>query len=100
MVIERDNQVGPDARIKKLVFVPLDGVSPATLDGPLPVVAKKELRDLLPDLAAPKGFMLDKVESFAIDAIGDAFVITDNDGVDDHSGETQFLGLDKLNLPM
>jgi hypothetical protein len=100
VVIERDNQVGPDARIKKLAFVPLDGISPAPLDGPLPVVAKKELRDLLPDLAAPKGFMLDKVESFAIDAMGDAFVITDNDGVDDHSGETQFLGLGKLNLPM
>jgi len=47
-----------------------------------------------------KGFVLDKVESFAIDAAGDAYVITDNDGVDDHSGETQFLGLGKLNLPM
>jgi hypothetical protein len=100
VVIERDNQVGRDARIKKLVFVPLEGVTPARLDGPLPVVAKKELHDLLPDLAAPKGFVLDKVESFAIDAAGDAFVITDNDGVDDHSGETQFLGLGKLNLPM
>jgi hypothetical protein len=100
VVIERDNQVGRDAKIKKLVFVPLEGVTPAPLDGPLPVVAKKELRDLLPDLAAPKGFVLDKVESFAIDAAGDAYVITDNDGVDDHSGETQFLGLGKLNLPM
>lgn len=100
VVIERDNQVGHDARIKKLVFVPLAGVTPAPLDGPLPVVAKKELHDLLPDLAAPKGFVLDKVESFAVDAAGDAYVITDNDGVDDHSGETQFLGLGKLNLPM
>lgn len=100
VVIERDNQVGRDARIKKLTFVPLEGVTPAPLDGPLPVVAKKELRDLLPDLAAPKGYVLDKVESFAIDVAGDAYVITDNDGVDDHSGETQFLGLGKLNLPM
>jgi len=100
VVIERDNQVGRDAKIKKLVFVPLQGVTPAPLDGPLPVVVKKELRNLLPDLAAPKGFVLDKVESFALDAAGDAYVITDNDGVDDHSGETQFLGLGKLNLPM
>ena len=100
IVIERDNQVGRDAKIKKLVFVPLDGVTPAPLDGSLPVVAKKELRDLVPDLAATHGFVLDKVESFALDAAGDAFIITDNDGVDDHSGETQFLGLGKLNLPM
>jgi hypothetical protein len=66
----------------------------------LPVVAKKELRDLRPDLSAPNGYVLDKVESFAIDAAGDAYVITDNDGVDDHSGETQFFALGKLNLPM
>lgn len=100
VVIERDNQVGKDARIKKLVFVPLQDVTPAPLGGTLPVVAKTELRDLLPDLQAPKGYVLDKVESFAVDAAGDAYVITDNDGVDDHSGETQFIGLGKLNLPM
>lgn len=100
VVIERDNQVGRDAKIKKLVFIPQGDLKPAPLGGPLPVVAKKELRDLVPDLAAPKGYVLDKVESFTIDAAGDAFVITDNDGVDDHSGETQFLGLGKLNLPM
>ncbi len=64
------------------------------------MVTKTELRDLIPDLAAPGGFVLDKVESFAVDAAGDAFVITDNDGVDDHSGETQFLGLGKLDMPM
>ncbi len=80
--------------------VPLAGVSPAALGGPLPVVEKKDAADLLPALKAPKGYVLDKVESFAIDAAGDAYVITDNDGVDDHSGETQFLGLGKLNLPM
>lgn len=100
VLIERDNQVGKDAKIKKLTFVPLQGVTPAPLGGPLPVVAKNDLRDLLPDLAAPEGFVLDKVESFALDAAGDAYIITDNDGVDDHSGETQFLGLGKLNLPM
>ena len=100
VVIERDNLVGPEARIKKLAFVSLKDVTPAPLGGPLPVVTKTELRDLIPDLAAPKGFVLDKVESFAIDAAGDGYIITDNDGVDDHSGETQFLGLGKLNLPM
>ena len=43
-----------------------------------------------------EGLRLDKVESFAIDAAGDAYIVTDNDGVDDSSGETQFLKLGKL----
>jgi hypothetical protein len=100
IVLERDNQVGRDAKIKKLTFVSLDGVTPAPLGGAVPVVTKKDLRDLLPELSAPGGYVLDKVESFALDAAGDAFIITDNDGVDGHSGETQFIGLGKLNTPM
>ncbi|MCX5497069.1 esterase-like activity of phytase family protein [Kaistia dalseonensis] len=100
VVIERDNQVGRDAAIKKLTFVSLDGVKPAPLGGELPKVEKKDLADLLPALAAPHGYVLDKVESFAIDAAGNAFVITDNDGVDGHSGETQFIRLGKVALPM
>lgn len=95
--IERDNQVGRDAKVKKLTFVPLADVTPAALgDEEIPVLTKTELRDLLPELAAPHGFVLDKVESFAVDADGRAFVITDNDGVDDHSGETQMITFDKL----
>ena len=101
VVIERDNQVGRDARVKKLYFAALDGVEPAALDAAeIPVLAKTEVRDLLPDLTAPAGFVLDKVEGFAIDADGNAFVVTDNDGVDDHSGETQFLPLGRLDMPM
>jgi len=100
IVIERDNQIGRDAKIKKLTFVSLNGVSPTPLGGALPVVAKKDLHDLLPELAAPGGYVLDKVESFAVDSAGDAYIITDNDGVDGHSGETQFIGLGKLNAPM
>lgn len=100
IVIERDNQVGKDAKVKKLTFVSLDGVKPAALGDTLPVLVKKDVRDLLPDLAAAGGYILDKIESFAIDAAGEAYIITDNDGVDDHSGETQFIGLGKLNTSM
>lgn len=100
VLIERDNQVGRDAKIKKLTYVSLDGVTPAPLGGELPVVTKRDIHDLIPDLAAPAGFVLDKVESFAIDAEGNAFVITDNDGDDDHSGETQFIRHGKINIPM
>ena len=66
----------------------------------IPVLKKADILDLVPALAAPGGFVLDKVESFAIDKDGNAFVITDNDGVDDHSGETLFLSLGKLYMPM
>ena len=100
VVVERDNQVGRDARVKKLTYVSLDGVTPAPLGGGLPTIQKRTMRDLVPDLAAPAGFVLDKIESFAIDVAGDAYIVTDNDGVDDHSGETQFIRLGKIAMPM
>jgi hypothetical protein len=70
------------------------------LDAPgastVPVVSKTLVRNLVPDLSAPKGYVLDKIEGFAIDAAGNAFVVSDNDGVDGSSGETQFIPLGKL----
>ncbi|MFK8250933.1 esterase-like activity of phytase family protein [Ancylobacter terrae] len=101
IVIERDNQIGPNAKIKQLTYVSLKDVTPAPLGAAdAPVLTKTLVRDLMPDLAAPKGYVLDKVESFAIDAAGDAFIVTDNDGVDGSSGETQFLKLGKIELRM
>lgn len=97
IVIERDNLIGDAAKIKKLTRVSLKGVTPGMLGGKgLPVLKKAEAKDLLPLLKAPNGYVQDKIESFAIDAGGHAFAITDNDGVDDASGETQFLRLGKL----
>ncbi|MEM7045954.1 MAG: esterase-like activity of phytase family protein [Pseudomonadota bacterium] len=95
-IIERDNQIGDAARIKKLYRVPLSEMQPAELGGELPVVTKEEVHDFIPDLQAFGGYVVDKVEGFAIDAAGDAFAVTDNDGVDDSSGETFFLKLGKL----
>jgi hypothetical protein len=89
-IVERDNQIAGKALLKKLYRVPLADLVPAALDGELPVVTKEEVRDLLPDLKSANGYVLDKVESFAIDAAGEGFVITDNDGVADSSGETMF----------
>ncbi|WP_421700496.1 esterase-like activity of phytase family protein [Ancylobacter sp.] len=99
IVIERDNQIGNDAVIKKLAFVSLKDVKPAPLGSEVtpPVLVKSEVKDLLPLLKATHGYVLDKVESFAIDAAGNAFIVTDNDGVDGSSGETQFMALGKLN---
>ncbi|MEM8950443.1 MAG: esterase-like activity of phytase family protein [Pseudomonadota bacterium] len=95
-IIERDNQIGQAAAIKKLYRVPLAEMQPAELGAELPVVSKEEVHDFIPDLQAFGGYVVDKVEGFAIDAAGDAFAVTDNDGVDDSSGETFFLKLGKL----
>ncbi|MBS9721893.1 esterase-like activity of phytase family protein [Tianweitania sp. BSSL-BM11] len=96
ILIERDNLLGADAKLKKLYSVALADMKPAPLGGDLPLVEKTVLHDLLPDMQAPKGYVLDKIEGFTIDADGEAFAVTDNDGVDDASGETQFLRLGKL----
>jgi len=93
-VIERDNQIGDQAKVKRIYSVALDAFKPAKLGGDLPVVEKTLVRDLIADLkGATNGYVIDKVEGFTIDANGDAYVVTDNDGVDDSSGETLFLRL-------
>ena len=93
-VIERDNLIGADAKVKRIYAVSLDAFKPAALGGDLPVVEKTLVRDLMADLkGATNGYVVDKVEGFTIDKNGDAFVVTDNDGVDDSSGETLFIRL-------
>ena len=87
-VVERDNQIGDNAVTKKIYRVPAAEMVPAALGGDLPVVTKEEVRDLIPDLKAWGGYVVDKVEGLAIFADGTAWVSTDNDGVDDSSGET------------
>jgi len=60
------------------------------------VVRKPLVRDLIPDLLSPGGPVLEKVEGLAVTPEGRTFIVTDNDGVDDSSGETQFLELDRV----
>ena len=89
-IVERDNQIAAKAQLKKLYRVPVAELVGAELGSDLPVVSKEEVRDFIPDLLALNGYVLDKVEGFAIDAAGEGWVVTDNDGVDDSSGETNF----------
>lgn len=95
-VIERDNQIGAAAVTKKIYRIPATEMAPAPLGGELPVVSKEEVRDLIPDLQAFNGYVVDKVEGLAIDTAGEMFVSTDNDGVDDSSGETFFWSAGKM----
>ena len=68
-IIERDNQIGDDAKVKRIYSVALDAFKPAKLGGELPVVEKTLVRDLIADLkAATNGYVVDKVEGFTIDA--------------------------------
>lgn len=95
-VVERDNQIGANAVTKKIYRIPASDMVPAELGGDLPVVTKELVRDLIPDLAANGGYIVDKIEGLAIFADGTVWVSTDNDGVDDSSGETFFWSFGKL----
>lgn len=89
-VLERDNQIGDKARIKKLYSVALSELKGAKIGSDLPLLKKQEVHDFIPDLKAGNGYVVDKIEGFAFDAAGKAYAVTDNDGVDDSSGETFF----------
>jgi hypothetical protein len=93
LILERDNQSGPDARIKRLYTVRLDGVEPAPPGVPIPQLTKRLVRDLVPDLARPNGWLQEKVEGVTVAADGSVYIVTDNDGVDGNTGETQFIRL-------
>ena len=95
-IVERDNQIGDAARLKAIYRVALSDMQPAPLGGDLPVVAKERVRDLIPDLRSLNGYVQDKVEGLAVMPDGTAWVSTDNDGVDDHSGETLFWSIGRL----
>jgi sugar lactone lactonase YvrE len=89
-LVERDNLIGDAAKVKRLYRAPVAQLTPAKLGGELPVVTKELVRDFVPDLKRWNGYVQDKVEGFAVDAAGTGWVVTDNDGVDDASGETHF----------
>ena len=95
-LIERDNQIGTNAVTKLITRVPLAEMIAAPLDGALPLVSREVVRDLIPDLTSTGGYVLDKVESLAITPDGTAWLMTDNDGVDDSSGETMFWSIGQL----
>jgi DNA-binding beta-propeller fold protein YncE len=96
-ILERDNQIGAAARVKRLYRVAMADMKPAKLGGKLPVVRKELVHDFIPDLRKLNGYVVDKIEGFTIDAAGNGYAVTDNDGVDDSSGETLFFAIGKMN---
>ena len=86
--------IGEEAKIKKLFTFTTKDKEPAEQGTPIPMLVKKFARDFLDDLEAPNGTVLDKPEGLTVAADGQVFLVTDNDGVDDAPGETQFQNLD------
>ena len=58
--------------------------------------SEKSVFDLLPALKKTNGWITDKPEGVAITDSGQTYVVTDNDGVEDWSGETWFLQLGQM----
>lgn len=94
-ILERDNQADVTASIKRIYEVSVAGLEPLA-EGDFPILEKTMIHDLMPDLASTGGAVIEKVEGFAVLADGTAMITTDNDGVDDSNGETQFMRIDMM----
>jgi hypothetical protein len=88
VVIERDNRTGDFAELKSLVYFS----DAAIADGRVSA-SEKIVVDIIPDLLRSNGWITDKPEGVAVTPNGEVYLVTDNDGVDDWSGETTFLRL-------
>jgi hypothetical protein len=88
IVIERDNRTGDFGELKTLVYFSRW----AARDG---IVSRQEKRvfDLVPAMSEMNGWITDKPEGVAVSRDGRVYIVTDNDGVEDWSGETSFLRL-------
>lgn len=91
-VVERDNQTGLEARIKRVYGVELEPADFAPHGDALTVVSKSLLADVIDELDAASISVPDKLEGLGVED-GRVYVVTDNDGVDDNYGETIFLEL-------
>lgn len=66
-IVERDNQIGDKAKIKKLYSVAIADLKPGKIGGKLPLVKKTEVHDFLPDLKAQtNGYVVDKLRRFRL----------------------------------
>ena len=92
-LVERDNQLGEMAALKRLYAIDPASVEFVPAGSELPLLQKTLLRDILPDLEAASISVPDKVESLAITSDGTVYLATDNDGVDENYGETVFISL-------
>jgi hypothetical protein len=100
-VIERDKGWGPStelvAGLKSIYTVGLAQAEFRAFDDPagLVTVEKSLLLDVLPEIQKASIWTAEKLEGFAVSRSGKMYAVTDNDGLDDATGETVFLRLGK-----
>ncbi|MFF2087272.1 esterase-like activity of phytase family protein [Nocardia sp. NPDC058176] len=97
LLIERDKLSGPAAVLKSVTSVRIPTDAGVTGTAAPSVLAKTQVRDLLPELRATNGWVQEKVEGLTVAGNGQLYAVTDNDGLDDATGETVFLRLGTLN---
>jgi hypothetical protein len=90
-VIERDKLNGPAAELKAVYTVDLPKRDP--LPGTVSMLDKELAIDVLPALRGTNGWTQEKLEGLTIGGDGRVYAVTDNDGVQDATGETVFLDL-------
>jgi hypothetical protein len=100
LILERDNQGGLDAGLKRLYRIDLGDFS---MESGSSLGGKWFVRDLIPDLKAGNGLVMEKVEGLAVDDSGNVWINNDNDGnvwinngndgVRDNTGENLLLNL-------
>lgn len=92
-MVERDNQGGPDAAIKRLYSVSL-GVLSDIVEGQ--VLTKTLVRDVLPVVStAIGGLALEKIEGIAV-LNGHIWINNDNDALSNNSGESRLIKLGRV----
>ena len=94
LLVERDNQGGPDAAVKRIYSVSLGNLG-AVVDGST-VTTKSLVRDVLADVSTDiGGLALEKIEGIAV-LNGNMWIVNDNDGVVDTNGESRLINLGGL----
>ena len=89
-IVERDDRIAGEARVKRLYTVDLRSVAWRPHGQPLDTARKRLLRDVIDDLDRRSITVPDKLEGMGLTADGRLFLATDNDGVEDNYGETLF----------
>jgi hypothetical protein len=89
LVLERDNQGLTDAAVKRMYRIDLN----VELEGQ--VIEKELVTDLIDIYSTIGALPMEKIEGLAYTKEG-VWILNDNDGLDDNSGETQLLNLGYL----
>ena len=89
LVLERDNQGGPDGVIKRIYQIDLFGYPAGS------TLRKTLVKDIVPNMLDRGGMLLEKTEGLAVTMSGDVWIVNDNDGVE-LNGETQLLNVAKI----